>query len=60
MGLSAFLVGFAFKNIAENFLAGVILAFNRPLNVNDSIQVKDYTGRVLELNLRTIRIKTFR
>ena len=59
LGLSAFLVGFAFKDIAENFLAGVILAFNRPFNVNDSIQVKDLLGRVMELNLRTTRIKTY-
>ena len=59
LGLSAFLVGFAFKDIAENFLAGVILAFNRPFLINDSIQVKDFLGRVVELNLRTTRIKTF-
>ena len=59
LGLSAFLVGFAFKDIAENFLAGVILAFNRPFNVHDSIQVKDLLGRVMELNLRTTRIKTY-
>lgn len=59
LGLSAFLVGFAFKDIAENFLAGVILAFNRPFNVHDSIQVKDLMGRVMELNLRTTRIKTY-
>ena len=59
LGLSAFLVGFAFKDIAENFLAGVILAFNRPFNINDSIQVKDLLGRVAELNLRTTRIKTY-
>ena len=59
LGLSAFLVGFAFKDIAENFLAGVILAFNRPFNINDSILVKDLMGRVIELNLRTTRIKTY-
>jgi small conductance mechanosensitive channel len=58
LGLSAFLVGFAFKDIAENFLAGVILAFNRPFHVKDNIQIKDMKGRVMELNLRTTRIKT--
>ena len=58
LGLSAFLVGFAFKDIAENFLAGVILAFNRPFHVNDNIELKGMKGRVLELNLRTTRIKT--
>jgi small-conductance mechanosensitive channel len=58
LGLSAFLVGFAFKDIAENFLAGVILAFNRPFHVQDNIEVKGMKGKVMELNLRTTRIKT--
>ena len=58
LGLSAFLVGFAFKDIAENFLAGVILAFNRPFHVQDNIEIRGMKGRVLELNLRTTRIKT--
>ncbi len=59
LGLSAFLVGFAFKDIAENFLAGVILAFNRPFNIHDSIQINDLLGRVTALDLRVTRIKTY-
>ena len=58
-GLSAFLVGFAFKDIAENFLAGVILAFNRPFNINDTISIVEVMGRVKGLNLRTTLVKTF-
>ena len=58
-GVSAFVVGFAFKDIAENFLAGVILAFNRPFNLSDTISVQDVMGRVFELNIRTTRVKTF-
>ena len=58
-GLSAFIVGFAFKDIAENFLAGVILAFNRPFSINDTIQIMDVMGRVQGLNLRTTIVKTF-
>lgn len=58
-GVSAFIVGFAFKDIAENFLAGVILAFNRPFNLSDTISVQDVMGRVQELNIRSTRIKTF-
>jgi small conductance mechanosensitive channel len=59
LGLSAFVVGFAFKDIAENFLAGILLAFNRPFSINDTIQVKDMFGRVTHLNLRTTVILTF-
>ncbi|ALJ01268.1 hypothetical protein DC20_06510 [Rufibacter tibetensis] len=58
-GVSALVVGFAFKDIAENFLAGLILAFNRPFEVNDSISVNDLTGKVLDLSLRTTHIRTF-
>ncbi|MBC6610034.1 mechanosensitive ion channel family protein [Hymenobacter sp. BT507] len=58
-GLSAFIVGFAFKDIAENFLAGVILAFNRPFQIHDTVEVKGLQGHVEALNLRTTIIKTF-
>ncbi|AYA36200.1 mechanosensitive ion channel family protein [Hymenobacter oligotrophus] len=61
-GLTAFVVGFALKDIAENFLAGVVLAFNRPFRIYDTIQIRDnqaLMGRVEALNLRTTLIKTF-
>ncbi len=58
-GVSAVVVGFAFKDIAENFLAGVILAFNRPFALRDTISIQDVMGRVESLDMRTTRIKTF-
>ncbi|TGE16420.1 mechanosensitive ion channel family protein [Hymenobacter elongatus] len=58
-GLSAFIVGFALKDIAENFLAGVVLAFNRPFRIHDTVQIKDLIGKVEDLSLRTTLIKTF-
>ena len=58
-GLSAFIFGFAFKDIAENFLGGVILAFNRPFNLNDTIIIREFSGHVIALNFRTTHIKTF-
>lgn len=58
-GVSAFIVGFAFKDIAENFLAGVILAFNRPFHINDTVEIKGLIGHVEALNLRTTLMRTF-
>ena len=58
-GISAFIFGFAFKDIAENFLGGVILAFNRPFNLNDTIVIREFSGHVQALNFRTTHIKTF-
>ncbi|MEO8567803.1 MAG: mechanosensitive ion channel family protein, partial [Ginsengibacter sp.] len=58
-GISAFIFGFAFKDIAENFLGGVILAFNRPFSLNDTIVIREFTGHIVALNFRTTHIKTF-
>lgn len=57
-GLSAIIVGFAFKDIAENFLAGVIMAFRRPFRKGDVIQSGDVQGTVLQLNIRDTQVKT--
>lgn len=56
---SAVVVGFAFKDIAENFLAGIMLAFNRPFRVGDTVELDGLTGQVVALNMRTSHIKTF-
>ncbi len=58
-GISAFIFGFAFKDIAENFLGGVILAFNRPFGLNDTVVIREFSGHIVALNFRTTHIKTF-
>lgn len=58
-GASALIVGFAFKDIAENFLAGIILAFNRPFRINDTVMVQDVFGKVKEMEFRYTKISTF-
>ncbi len=58
-GASAIVLGFAFKDIGENFIAGFILAFSRPFNVNDTIMVNEIFGKVKALELRYTKIKTF-
>lgn len=58
-GLSALVFGFAFKDIGENFLAGIILAFNRPFSMHDAVQVEGILGYVVGLGFRVTHIKTF-
>lgn len=58
-GLGAFIIGFAFKDIGENFLAGIVLAFNRPFRVGDTVELSGIKGTVVTLNLRDTQIKTF-
>ena len=58
-GASALIIGFAFKDIAENFLAGIILAFNRPFHVNDTVQIENVFGKVKSMEFRYTKITTF-
>ncbi|MEM9920631.1 MAG: mechanosensitive ion channel family protein [Bacteroidota bacterium] len=58
-GVSAFVIGFAFKDIGENFLAGIMMAFNRPFRIGDVVELTGVTGKVITLNLRDTQIKTF-
>ncbi|RAI94984.1 mechanosensitive ion channel family protein [Algoriphagus yeomjeoni] len=57
-GISAFIIGFALKDIGENFLAGILLAFKRPFKVGDIVDIGGVRGQVLSLNLRDTQIKT--
>lgn len=58
-GASALVLGFAFKDIGENFIAGVILAFNRPFDVNDTVEIGNNFGKVKNLEFRYTKLKTF-
>jgi len=57
--LSAVVIGFAFKDIGENFIAGVILAFNSPFRLRDTVKTGDVEGSIISLRLRDTHIKTF-
>ncbi|MBT8190610.1 MAG: mechanosensitive ion channel family protein [Bacteroidia bacterium] len=56
-GISAIIFGFAFKDIAENFLAGLFLAANRPFKIGNIIEVDGFKGTVKGLDLRTTHIR---
>ena len=58
-GASALILGFAFKDIGENFIAGVILAFNRPFDVDDTVEIGTNFGKVKNLEFRYTKLKTF-
>ncbi|MDF1516447.1 MAG: mechanosensitive ion channel [Lutibacter sp.] len=57
-GILTFVLGFAFKDIGENFLAGIILAFKSPFRPKDLIESGTILGYVQELNLRETLVKT--
>jgi small-conductance mechanosensitive channel len=56
-GIGAIIIGFAFKDIAENFLAGIILALKRPFDIGDIIEVDGHKGSVKDLDLRLTHLR---
>lgn len=57
-GLLTFVIGFALKDIGENFLAGIILAFKSPFKLDDLIEVNGIIGFVKDISIRETLIKT--
>lgn len=57
-GLLAVMLGFAFRDIGENLLAGFLLAFSRPFNKGDLIESGGLQGRVQNIQLRHTHIRT--
>ena len=57
-GLLTFVIGFALKDIGENFLAGIILAFKSPFRLDDIIEVNGITGHVKDISIRETLVKT--
>jgi small conductance mechanosensitive channel len=59
IGVIGLALGFAFQDIAANFVSGIILAFRRPFKIGEVIEVKDIMGKVTRTGLRDTAIETF-
>lgn len=57
-GITAFVIGFALRDIGENFLAGILMAFKRPFRIGDFVETGAIKGRVIALNIRDTQLKT--
>ena len=57
-GFLAIILGFAFKEIGENLLAGLFLTFSRSFDVGDYIENNGLRGIVKGINLRDVQIRT--
>tara|TARA_R110002074_G_scaffold197610_15_gene365035 strand:- start:28635 stop:29534 length:900 start_codon:yes stop_codon:yes gene_type:complete len=58
-GASAVVLGFAFKDIGQNFIAGIIMAFGRPFDIDDTVEIGENFGKVKALEFRFTKLKTF-
>ncbi len=58
-GIVGLALAFAFQDIAANFMSGIFISIRRPLHKGDIVKIKDYMGKVEEINLRDTVIRTF-
>ncbi|MGB3848814.1 MAG: mechanosensitive ion channel family protein [Tunicatimonas sp.] len=59
VGIVGLALGFAFQDIAANFISGVLIAVGQPFRVGDIIKSGDNFGTVTNINLRTTTVRTF-
>lgn len=59
LGIGSVAIGFAFKDILQNLLAGLLLLIRRPYRRGDQIVVKDFEGTVEHIESRATLIKTY-
>lgn len=58
-GVVGLVIGFAFKDIAENYVAGVLLSLRRPFAPGEVVRIDTYDGTVAALTSRTTVLVTF-
>ena len=59
LGLGGVAIGFAFRDIFQNFLAGILLLTTRPFHRGDQIRIGDFEGQVEEIQTRATFLKTY-
>jgi small conductance mechanosensitive channel len=59
LGVSSIAIGFAFKDILQNSLAGLLLLFREPFRTGDEIEIDAWRGSVEAITIRETRLRTF-
>lgn len=57
-GTLAISVGVGGQHLANNFVSGLVLMIERPLKINDIIEIENIMGRVISIDARSISIRT--
>jgi small conductance mechanosensitive channel len=58
VGVVGLALGFAFQDIAANFMAGFLMALRRPFDVGDQVEIGGHHGAILRINLRSTELET--
>lgn len=59
LGIGSVAIGFAFKDIFQNLLSGILLLISEPFRIGDQIVSGDHEGTVEDIKIRATRIKTY-
>lgn len=59
LGISGVAIGFAFRDILQNFLAGILILLTEPFQIGDQIVFKDFEGTVENIQTRATFIRTY-
>ncbi|MDB9398804.1 mechanosensitive ion channel family protein [Microcystis aeruginosa CS-567/02-A1] len=59
LGISGVAIGFAFRDILQNFLAGILILLTEPFQINDQIVFKNFEGTVENIETRATTIRTY-
>ncbi|MGB6300280.1 MAG: mechanosensitive ion channel family protein [Rivularia sp. (in: cyanobacteria)] len=59
LGISGVAIGFAFRDILQNFLAGILILLTEPFEINDQIVFKNFEGTVENIETRATTIRTY-
>lgn len=58
LGLGGVVIGFALQDTLGNLISGMALLFEKPFQVGDWLEIDRHTGRVTEVNWRSVHIVT--
>lgn len=58
LGIGSIVIGLALQNAVGSVLSGLLLLFEQPFELGDHLQVGDVRGRVVEVNWRSVHIRT--
>lgn len=59
LGISSVAIGFAFRDILQNFLAGILILLTQPFRIDDQIRYGEYEGTIEDIQTRATLIRTY-
>ena len=59
LGIGGVAVGFAFRDILQNLLAGILILLTRPFRLGDQVKAGEFEGTVEDIQIRATTIRTY-